>query len=59
VSYATLYAILLTQAIRGVPLATPDTSTAAQLAAWAIGTLTAAVVAMLGGARAARHTVAL
>jgi hypothetical protein len=58
VSYATLYAILLTQALRGVPLAAPDTSTVAQLAAWAIGTLTAAVVVMLG-ARAARHTVAL
>ncbi len=59
ISYAALYVILLTQALRGMPLAAPDSTTLVQLAAWAAGTAAACAVAMLTNARSARHTAAL
>jgi hypothetical protein len=59
ISYAALYVILLTQALRGMPLAAPDSTILAQLAAWAAGTAAACAVAMLTNARSARHTAAL
>jgi hypothetical protein len=44
-SYAALFAILLGQALRGVPLTAPDPQTTMQLAAWAAGTMLAAGLA--------------
>lgn len=45
-SYAAFWAILLVQAVRGVPLIAPDEATLAQLAAWALVTAIAAAVAL-------------
>jgi hypothetical protein len=59
ISYAALYVILLTQALRGMPLAAPDSTTLVQLAAWAAGTAAACAVAMFTNPRSARHTAAL
>ena len=59
VSYAALYVILVVQALRGVPLVTPDTATVTQLGAWAVATAAAASLAWLAGARGAKRTVAI
>ena len=48
VSYATLTAILLWQALRGQSIAGPDTLTLAALAAWAAGTVAAAAASQFG-----------
>ncbi len=54
-SYAALYVILLVQALRGVPLAAPDSQTITQLGVWAIATSLSAAMS-LRGVRAARLT---
>jgi hypothetical protein len=46
-SYFALYVILLTQALRGQSLLAPDGTTIALIAAWALGTATAAVTGRL------------
>jgi hypothetical protein len=51
-SYAVLYVILLVQALRGVPLAAPDSPTITQLGVWAIATSLSATMSL----RAARFT---
>ena len=58
-SYAALYAILLIQALRGVPLVTPDATTVTQFGAWIGLTALAFGVASWGGAHPARHTSAI
>jgi hypothetical protein len=58
-SYATLYTILLIQALRGVPLVAPDDATLAQLAAWAALTVAAAGAGLLGRSPAARAASAI
>jgi hypothetical protein len=59
VSYATLYVILLVEALRGVPFIAPDGATMMQLAAWTIATMTAAGLASLVGTPTARYTAAI
>ena len=44
-SYASLFAILMSQALRGVPLLAPDAGTAALLGAWLVATAAAAAAA--------------
>ena len=58
-SYAALYVILLVQALRGVPVISPDATTIMQLAGWAIATAMAVGLALFGGAQHARHTAAI
>ena len=58
-SYATLYMILLIQALRGVPLVQPDRATMAQLAIWAIGTTVTAGIAWFSAAHAPRRTAVI
>ena len=58
-SYASLYLILLIQALRGVSLAAPDAATLAQLGVWAIATVAAAGRTWLSGADAARQTATI
>lgn len=55
-SYATLYAILVVEALRGVSFIAPDAATVTQLGVWAAATATAAALALLGAAHAPRHT---
>jgi hypothetical protein len=57
-SYAALYAILLTQALRGVSLVAPDAATLTQLGVWAAATVAAAGALWLGS-HAAREAAAL
>jgi hypothetical protein len=58
-SYAGLFAILLIQALRGVPLIAPDTSTMIQFATWAIATAAAASLAWFGNAPQTRAMTTL
>jgi hypothetical protein len=58
-SYATLYAILLTQALRGVPLVAPDAATMAQLGVWGVATVAAALGVMARRVAPARHTATI
>ena len=58
-SYAALFAILLAQALRGVPVTSPDGTTIVQLGAWAAGTLLAAVLATRADAAVSRHIAAV
>lgn len=58
-SYAALYAILLGQALRGVPLTGPDATTLTQLGVWAAASAIAAGLAMRGQVTAARHIAAV
>ena len=58
VSYAALFAILLVQALRGVPVVAPDTFTMAQLVTWALATAVCLVLARHDMARLARRDVA-
>ena len=46
-SYATLFAILLVQALRGVPVVAPDTTTMVQLAVWVVAMALALVLVRL------------
>jgi hypothetical protein len=55
-SYASLYVILVLQALRGIPFVAPDTTTTAQLGVWLLATATAAGLALLDR-DAARHTL--
>jgi hypothetical protein len=55
-SYAALYVILVIEALRGIPLMVPDATTILQLGIWAITTATAAGIAVLGSAHAARSS---
>jgi hypothetical protein len=57
-SYAALFVILLVQALRGVPLAAPDTSTTVQLAVWAGSTVLAALLVRFDMTRAVRSAAA-
>jgi hypothetical protein len=57
-SYAALFVILLAQALRGVPVASPDTSTIVQLGAWAVTTVLAATVARFDARRAVGRAAA-
>jgi hypothetical protein len=57
-SYLTLYVILLSQALRGVPLVAPDATSVAQLIGWATGTAMAALLVTLR-AYPERHTAAV
>jgi len=59
VSYATLFVILVIQALRGVPLLAPDATTIMQLGVWAVATATASGIALLGGAQATRRTAVI
>jgi hypothetical protein len=62
-SYASLYVILLIEALRGVSIAAPDAISSMQFAVWATATAIAAVITLLRapgaerrrGARAYRH----
>ena len=58
-SYASLFVILLVQALRGVPIVAPDTSTIVQLTVWAGATALAAVLARFDMSRAARGAAAV
>jgi hypothetical protein len=58
-SYAALYLILVGQALRGVSLVAPDTTTVTQLGIWVALTIVAAGLAWFGGAGAARGQAAL
>ena len=58
-SYAALFAVLLVQALRGIPIAAPDTSTAVQLAVWALATMLGAVLARVDMNRAVRRVTAV
>lgn len=58
-SYAAFCAILLLQALRGVPLVAPDAATLAQLAAWAVATTIGASVALRSHGGAARQIVTI
>jgi hypothetical protein len=58
-SYTALYVILLTQALRGVPLIAPDATTITQLVAWALLTIAAAVGVAAYRAEPARNTAAV
>jgi hypothetical protein len=58
-SYAALYLILVTQALRGVSLVAPDTTTVTQLGAWVALTIVAAGLAWFGGAGAEPGQAAL
>ena len=58
-SYASLFVILLVQALRGVPIVAPDTSTIVQLTMWAGATALAAVLARFDMSRAARGAAAV
>ena len=51
-SYAALFGILIIQALRGVPVVAPDTTTMAQLAAWALATALACVAVRFDMTRA-------
>ena len=55
-SYAALYAILVLQALRGVPLVAPDATALVQLSVWAIATATIAGLSLLDR-DAARQTL--
>jgi hypothetical protein len=57
--YAALYAILLGQALRGVPLTAPDATTLTQLGVWAAASALAAGLAVRGNVTAVRHTAAV
>jgi hypothetical protein len=57
-SYAALYVILLTQALRGVPFVAPDATTIAHLVAWALATI-AAAVGVAAYAEPAQNTAAI
>ena len=57
-SYAALFAILLGQALRGVPLTAPDQTAMVQLGAWAAGTMLAAGLAMRGELASSHHVAA-
>jgi hypothetical protein len=56
-SYASLYALLVTQAFRGIPLSAPDSTTLAQLGVWVMGTALAVALALRGGSRATQQSV--
>jgi hypothetical protein len=56
-SYALLFALLLSQALRGESLATPSAGTLAAFAAWALGTAAAAWIARSGTAPLRTTTV--
>jgi hypothetical protein len=59
-SFATLFAILLIQALRGVPLVAPDAMTISELSTWAVTTATAAGAAIFGDAhQPARQSAAI
>lgn len=58
-SYATLFGILLLQALRGVPLIAPDATTVASLAGWAAATVVAAVLAWRVDDAPARHSAVM
>jgi hypothetical protein len=58
-SYAALYAIMLAQALRGVPLTAPDATTMVQATVWAAITLLAAGFAMRGEVAVPRHPAAV
>ena len=58
-SYAALFAVLLVQALRGIPITAPDTSTAVQFAAWAMATMLGAVLAWIDMNRAVRRVTAV
>ena len=58
-SYASLFVILLVQALRGVPIVAPDTRTIVQLTVWAGATALAAVLARFDMSRAARGAAAV
>jgi hypothetical protein len=58
-SYAALYLILVGQALRGVSLVAPDTTTVTQLGAWVALTIVGAGLAWFGGAGAGRGHAAL
>jgi hypothetical protein len=58
-SYAGIFGILLTQALRGIPLIAPDAATIVQLAAWAIATAAAASLAWFGDAAQTRAMTAI
>jgi hypothetical protein len=53
-SYAALYVILVTQALRGVPFVAPDAASITQLSLWAVSAATAAAMAFRVAARAGR-----
>ena len=59
VSYAALYAILLGEAFRDVPLIAPDAATITQLVAWAFATVAAAGLVWLAGTNTAGRAVAI
>jgi hypothetical protein len=56
-SYAAFCAILLVQALRGVPLVAPDAPTLVQLGAWAVVTAIAASLAVRGNGDEAQQPV--
>jgi hypothetical protein len=58
-SYGTLFVILVIQALRGVPLLSPDATTITQLGVWALATTLAAGIAVLNRAPAAHRTAVI
>jgi hypothetical protein len=56
-SYAGLYAILLTQALRGQPLVAPDALTITTLGVWALATTATAMAAVVGENHVSRTVV--
>jgi asparagine N-glycosylation enzyme membrane subunit Stt3 len=58
-SYASLFGILLWQALRGQSVVQPDGTTIIALAAWAIMTTVAALKAAAGDTRTASQAVAI
>jgi hypothetical protein len=58
-SYAALFGILLVQALRGIPIAAPDTSTMVQLGAWALATVLAGLLTRFDVSRAGRGAVTI
>ncbi len=56
-SYAALFGILLSQALRGFPLAAPDDLTVTLLGIWALGTAAGAVASVVRVRPARRHAV--
>ncbi|AMY12010.1 hypothetical protein LuPra_05282 [Luteitalea pratensis] len=58
-SYATLFVILLVQALRGVPVTTPDATTMAQLGGWALATALAFALVRFDKTRVVRDGAAV
>ena len=58
-SYSALFIILLVQALRGVPVIAPDTTTMVQLVLWVLATALAFMVVRFDMTRAVRGAAAV